>query len=295
MNRLAGERGCCGETAACRLASIGVHYGEEPAISGSKGSGTLFFSGCSCGCFFCQNHQISRGGLGEVLEMDRLFERVGGLIAEGVHNLNFVTPDHFWPHVEQLVRRLRADGCSIPFLYNGSGYQRPDLIERYAESFELFLPDFKFLDASFAELCMGDPAYGDIALEAIRRMVECRGFLRPFDESGFITAQEGVLVRHLVMPGHANESCAILKLLHREFGSGLPLSVMSQFTPVPECTRRNSLNRRLCPEEYRQVVACVEGLGFEHVYLQEGFGDDDFLPDFKEAEPFEGNRRNPVP
>ncbi len=295
MNRRAGERGCCGETAAFRLASIGVHHGEEPAISGSKGSGTLFFSGCSCGCFFCQNHQISRGGFGDAWEMDDLVERVRGLIAEGVHNLNFVTPDHFWPHVEQLVRRLRSDGCTIPFLYNGSGYQRPDRIELYAESFELFLPDFKFLDASFAEWCMGDPAYGDIALEAIRKMVEHRGFLRPFDESGQVTAREGVLVRHLVMPGHADDSCAILKLLHREFGAGLPLSVMSQFTPVPECARRNSLNQRLRPEEYRQVVACVERLGFDHVYLQEECGDDAFLPDFAEAEPFEGNRRESMP
>lgn len=290
VNRVAGERGCCGESAACRLASIGVHHGEEPSISGRRGSGTLFFTGCSCGCFFCQNHQISHEGLGEVWEMDALVERVSRLIATGVHNLNFVTPDHFWPHVEELVRRLRAAGCTLPFLYNGSGYQRPDMIERYARSVEMFLPDFKFLNASLADLCMGDARYGDMVLEALRRMVACRGFLRPFDESGAVTAREGVMVRHLVLPGHSADSCAILKLLHREFGPELPLSIMSQYMPMPECERRGSLNQRVSREEYGRVVDCVERLGFEQVYLQEDFGDDAFLPDFTESEPFEGNR-----
>lgn len=292
VNRHAGERGRCGETAGCRIASVNAHHGEEPSISGTGGSGTIFFSGCSCRCFFCQNHQISQEGLGEEWTPERLLARVQELVRQGVHNLNFVTPDHFWPHAEFLCRTLRDRGVTIPFLFNGSGYHRPDMVERYAEWMDLFLPDFKFLDASLAEQCMGDPAYGDMALRALRKMIEYRGFLRPFDETGDITAQQGVLIRHLVLPGHADDSCAILKTLAREFGPELPLSIMSQYSPVPECARRGLLIQRIRHAEYQQVMDCVEQLGFEHVYIQDDRGDDAFLPDFSAQQPFEGNCRN---
>ena len=232
--------------------------------------------------------------MGDEWTSTNLLNRARELIRQGVHNLNFVTPDHFWPHVEDLCRTLRAEGVSIPFLFNSSGYQRPDLVRRYAECMDIFLPDFKFLDASLAELCMGDPAYGDIALKALREMVAYKGFLEPFDETGVATAQQGVLVRHLVLPGQAGDSCAILKTLAREFGPKLPLSIMSQYCPVPACEARGLMNRRLAHEEYQQVVDCVERLGFEQVYIQDDLGDDQFLPDFSEQEPFEGNRRNTV-
>ena len=291
VNRRAGIRGRCGETDECRVASIGAHHGEEPSISGSEGSGTLFFSGCSCRCFFCQNYQISQDGLGQEYSAEALLQSARALAEQGVHNLNFVTPDHFWPHVEYVCRALRSEGVSIPFLFNSSGYQQPDMVPRYAECMDIFLPDFKFSDASLAELCMGDPAYADIALRALQKMVELKGFLRPFDETGDQTARQGVLVRHLVLPGYAGDSCTVLKTLAREFGPKLPLSIMSQYTPVPECKTRGLLTRRLRTEEYRQVTDCVEALGFEQVYIQDDLGDDAFLPDFSAHQPFEGNER----
>ena len=126
----------------CRVASSGPHFGEEPSFSGTRGSGTIFFTGCSSHCLFCQNHQISNEHLGEAFAPDGFLALGRRLAASGVHNLNFVTPDHFWPHIEGLCRALRAEGVALPFLFNSSGYQRPDMVDRYARWIEFFLPDF---------------------------------------------------------------------------------------------------------------------------------------------------------
>ena len=290
VDRTAGEKGVCRETAMCRVASSGPHFGEEPSFSGTRGSGTIFFAGCSSHCFFCQNHRISNENLGEALTPDGFLALGRRLAASGVHNLNFVTPDHFWPHIEHLCRTLRGEGVTIPFLFNSSGYQRPDLVDRYAQWIDIFMPDFKFADPALAKACMGDERYPALALDALRRMVERKGFLDPWDPSGARPAERGVLVRHLVLPGRVENSIAVLKLLHHEFGKLLPLSVMSQFHPVPACFERELLTRRITAEEHRRIHELVDELGFRHVYIQEHSQGLEFLPDFREDEPFEGNR-----
>lgn len=287
--RAAGRPGVCGETAALRIASIGPHFGEEPCFTGTHGSGTIFFSGCPSRCFFCQNHQISTGRLGEELDDDALFARALELAERGVHNINFVTPDHFWPHVERLCARLREAGVAVPFLFNGSGYHRPEMVARYAGPIDIFLPDFKFADGDLARLCMGDARYPELALAALRAMVEARGFLDPWDPTGATTARRGVLVRHLVMPGETENSLEVLRLLRREFGRLLPIAVMSQFKPVPACGERQRFTRGLTADEYDQVRELVDDCGFEHVFVQELREDDAFFPDFKREQPFAGN------
>ena len=289
VNRLVGERGVCGETAACRVASMGPHFGEEPPLSGCRGSGTIFFSGCSCRCFFCQNWQISRDGQGEVLEFSELCRRTLALVARGVHNLNFVTPEHMWPHIRALCRWLRREGVELPFLWNGSAYSRAEFVPDYAEWMDIFLPDFKFADAELARRCMGDRRYPEIAMGALERMVEEVGFLTPWSESGRVAARRGVLVRHLVLPGEVDNSIRVLHRLHERFGPGLPLSVMSQFSPTPACREAGALCRTVTGPEYESVCEVVEALGFEHVFIQPGGGDDAFLPDFTAEEPFSGN------
>ena len=289
VDRVAGQTGFCGESAVCRIANAGPHFGEEPCFSGTHGSGTIFFSGCSSQCFFCQNYQISIEHLGHVVTDDELFGIAQHLIHTGVHNINFVTPDHFWPHVEQLCRRLRAAGETVPFLFNSSGLQDPDLVPRYAEHMDIFLPDFKFADAEFAFACTRYHRYPETTLEAVRRMVAAKGFLEPWDPDTGVIAQRGVLVRHLVLPGYVQNSLAVLKLLREEFGPLLPLSVMSQFQPVERCIERQHLDRVLTTQEYRRVCDAVEELGFQHVFLQPYSGDPDFMPDFDRKEPFAGN------
>jgi len=220
---------------------------------------------------------------------DELEAAARDLIRSGVHNLNFVTPDHFWPHVRTLCGRLRTAGFDVPFLCNCSGYELPELVEDMATSIDVFMPDFKFADAGLAFECMGDRRYPDIALAALRKMVDAKGALTPWDDTGRITARTGVLVRHLVLPGQVENSLAVLRLLRREFGPLLPLSVMSQFQPTPACRERGVFTRPLPMSEYEQVCDCVEELDFECVYIQPEQGDSDFLPDFTEDEPFQGN------
>ena len=279
----------CEETAELRVASIGAHFGEEPCFSGTRGSGTVFFTGCSSHCFFCQNWQISTGMTGEILSLEEAWTRIRAMLERGVHNLNFVSPDHFLPHIEEWVRRMRAEGRIVPVLFNLSGYQRPEWIARSADVADIFLPDMKFADAALADRCMGDRHYPDIAFAALSRMIEAKGFLHPFDPDGHATATGGVLVRHLVLPGEVPNSIRVIERLRREYGRFLPLSVMSQYHPVPACESRNDLNRRLTHEEYAEVKHCVESCGFEYVFVQEHRGDDNFMPDFEKPQPFSGN------
>ncbi len=293
VDRTAGRTGRCGETSALRVASIGPHFGEEPSFTGTRGSGTVFFTGCSSGCFFCQNWQISVEHLGGELSCDDLFARVLSMVRGGVHNVNFVTPDHVWPHVEDLCIRLRAAGVNVPFLFNGSGYHRADRIPAYLRHIDIFLPDFKFADPGLAHRCMGDRRYPAIALAALHAMVEARGFLEPWDPTGSRTAERGVLVRHLVLPGQVRNSLEVLRRLRREFGRHLPLSVMSQFRPNPACLERPDFARGLTRAEYDEVLASVAELGFDQVYLQELKDDDAFSPDFRRERPFHGNRIDP--
>jgi len=292
VGRAQGKLGFCGESATCAVAFIGPHFGEEPSFTGTRGSGTIFFSGCSSQCFFCQNYQLSFSHDGRTVTPAELLSEVKSLIRKEVHNLNFVTPDHFWPHVRSLCQALREDKISLPMLFNCSGYQRPEKVEEYSESMDIFLPDFKFADPELAQKCMGDRRYPELALAAIRNMVQQKGFLEPWDPSGRSTARCGVLVRHLLLPGQVENSVEVLKLLHREFGTGIPLSVMSQFQPVPECCKRHEFERTVKIKEYEEVLSLVEELGFEKVYTQELREDTTFLPDFSDPEnPFPGNKR----
>ena len=288
-DRAAGKVGFCGETAVCRVAHSGAHFGEEPCFSGVHGSGTIFFSGCSSQCLFCQNYQISIERQGHAVTDEQLYEIARQLIRTGVHNLNFVTPDHFWPHIEQLCRRLRAEGETLPFLFNSSGFQAPDMIGAYSEWMDIFMPDFKFADPTLAFICMRDNRYPALTLAALRQMIATKGFLEPWDPEAGAIARRGVLVRHLVLPGYVPNSLAVLKLLRDEFGPLLPLSVMSQFRPLERCVGHRHLDRAVSAEEYRQVCEAVEELGFRHVFLQPHAGDSDFLPDFERGEPFAGN------
>jgi putative pyruvate formate lyase activating enzyme len=289
-DRLDGSPGVCGETAELRIASWGPHMGEEPCFTGTRGSGAIFFSGCACHCFFCQNWQISNvHGNGRVVSPDEFHRLARGLIETGVHNLNFVTPDHFWPHIEALCLRLREEGVQIPFLFKSSGYQLPAMISRYAAHMDIFLPDFKFADPVLARAVMRDERYPEIALEALRLMVAEKGFLEPFDPTGILPARQGVLVRHLVLPGQIENTLGVLEQLREEFGRWLPLSLMSQYTPASAAQTRPPFDRPLTPGEYQAALDHAQNLGFENLFIQPLDAGNDFLPDFDRDKPFTGN------
>jgi len=266
------------------------HFGEEPCVSGKNGSGTVFFSGCSCGCFFCQNYQISHQGMGRIYTEDEFFAELKELAARGVHNLNFVTPDHFWPQIRRVLVRLREDGMEIPFLWNTSGYCLAEMVREQTRLVDVFLPDFKFSDGALAERCMGDARYPELALAAISEMVDATGFLRPYDETGEMTATRGTLVRHLVLPGQFENSIRALDLLYEHFGPRLPLSIMSQFMPMPECSARGMFTTKVDRAMYEEVCRHAEELGFTRIFAQLDSGDDGFAPDFSQDNPFAANR-----
>lgn len=290
VDRLGGARGVCGATAELRIASWGPHLGEEPCFTGRRGSGTIFFSGCPCHCLFCQNWQISGfHSEGHCISEDELERIAMGLIRRGVHNLNFVTPEHYWPHIEGLCAKLRAKGVNIPFLFNSSGYLRPAMIPRYAQHMDIFMPDFKFADPALAHTVMRDERYPELARESLRLMVAEKGFLEPFDPTGARTARQGVLVRHLVLPGHADNSRRVLDWLREDFGRWLPLALMSQYQPTPAARRQPPFDRPLTRPEYDLAVQHAQRLGFENILIQPAPRSDDFFPDFTRRNPFKGN------
>lgn len=275
-----------------RVAYVGAHFGEEPPITGSRGSGTIFFSGCSLKCSICQNYQISMENTGKFMDMTELSMKVIRMIeTQKVHNINFVTPDHFFPYTFLLAAHLRKQGHGLPILYNLSGYQSISMLNRAEEYADIYLPDYKYADSNLSMSISGCRDYPRVALESIAEMVRQKGFLDSF-ESGADVAAKGVLVRHLILPGKIENSLNVLNTLFLEFGAELPLSVMSQYHPVLPHEDRD-LNRLLTKEEFDKVYSHAMDLGFRHLFVQ--FPDNrpvssqnhsPFLPDFRLKEPF---------
>jgi putative pyruvate formate lyase activating enzyme len=285
--------GFCGETDQLRVAYVGPHFGEEPPITGKNGSGTVFFTGCSLRCSFCQNYQISHQRVGSNTSLEELLQKLKNMIRKKhVHNINFVTPDHFFPHVFSIVTLMRENTFDLPIIYNLSGYESVEILKTAEDYVDIYLPDFKYSDSSLAADLSKCPDYPEVALEALAEMVRQKGFLDVFSNAG-TRARKGVLVRHLILPGKVENSINALTTLFVEFGSGLPLSLMSQYYPVV-ANRDQDLNRFVAEEEFDLVYSHARDLGFEHLFVQ--FPEKDvspkkrisrFLPDFTRAQPFE--------
>ena len=293
----AEKKAFCGQNSQLCVAHIGPHHGEEPPISGSRGSGTIFFSGCSLRCTYCQNHQISMEGVGDILSSEEFYDKTVRMIDTcGVHNINFVTPDHFLPYTFQLVERLRDIGYGIPVLYNTSGYQSIESLKIAEEFADIYMPDYKYSDPEIAQKFSRCSDYPQKALNAIAEMVRQKGFLDSFDKDKD-TATKGVLVRHLILPGKAENSINALNSLFLEFGANIPISLMSQYHPVIE-HGDNDMNRFLSVDEFDAVYSHTLELGFKNMFVQfpanydiESKEESEFLPDFNGEFPFKGNKR----
>lgn len=294
INRLDDHTGFCGETAQLRVAAIEAHFGEEPPISGTRGSGTVFFSGCTLKCDFCQNYQISTQGLGAPQAASEVVQRLVELHQmQGIHNVNFVTPDHFFPHCWQIVQELREQNTPIPAVYNLSGYASIDMLYTTGPFADIYLPDFKYADRQLAKALSHCADYPSVALDALTEMIRQKGFLDAASTEEIEIAKQGVLVRHLILPGQVQNSLDALSMLFLEFGRDLPLSLMSQYHPVQPYSL-SEMDRHITPDEFQQVYDHALSLGFEHLFVQYPEAPEDqptFLPDFTQIRPFEGNRR----
>ncbi len=263
IDRIAAN-GYCGCSSVPKIARAALHFDEEPCISGTRGSGTIFFSGCNLKCVFCQNMALQDGTLGEPVSIDRLSDLMLRLQEKGAHNINLVTPTPHRDAVLAALKQAKKDGLSIPVLYNTGSYESVETIRSYEGLIDLYLPDLKYRDDRLAKRFSKAEGYFSVAIDAISEMIRQVGFMQ-LDESGL--AVRGVRIRHLVLPGCVFDTRAILDAVAERFGTDCPLSLMSQYTPIPEC-KDPALSRRLTQREYDSAVEYCLSLGFTDVFTQ---------------------------
>jgi putative pyruvate formate lyase activating enzyme len=251
---------------------------EEPCLSGERGSGTVFFSGCAVGCVYCQNHRIANGNWGKPVRVRRLAEIFVELQQQGAHNVNLVTPSHFVPQVIRALDLARSLGLRLPIVYNCSGYERVETLRLFEGYADIYLPDFKYFDAELAGKYSNCPDYARYATPAIQEMLGQVG--KPvFDSAGMM--QRGVIVRHLTLPGCLQDSKDIIRHLYQTFGDSIFLSIMNQFTPLAPLERYPELNRRITEKEYDELVDYAIALGVSNGFIQEGeTAAESFIPEF---------------
>ncbi len=257
------------------LARAAKHFWEEPPISGTRGSGTVFFSGCSLGCVFCQNFSLSHEGLGKAVTEERLSEIFQELIASGVHNINLVNPTHY---TLQIKRTLEKEKLSVPVVYNCGGYEKPESLKSLEGLVDIYLPDYKYISPERALKYSGAENYPEVALKALLEMKrQCPENI--FNSEGIM--QKGMIVRHLILPKNTNQSLKILDSIKENLGTETALSLMSQYTPMGKIENIPELQRRITTREYEKVLSYALELGFENIYTQEPTSaDSQFIPEF---------------
>lgn len=278
VNRRNGERGYCIETERIRIARAALHFWEEPCISGDSGSGTVFFTGCNLGCVYCQNHDIAHSGRGKEVTRERLSEIFLELKSKRAANINLVTPTHFSPQIKDAVILSKSKGLNIPIVYNTSSYETVESLRELVGIVDVYLADFKYFNSSLAERYSNAPNYPEIAALAFDEMVRQQPELI-FNDDGMLL--NGVIARHLVLPGQQEDSKKVLEHLYGRYGDSVLISIMNQFTPSTVISSWPEINRVLKDEEYQQVVDHAVTLGIENGYIQEGeTAKESFIPPF---------------
>ncbi len=270
------ETGACGCGRTLRIARAAPHYWEEPCISGVRGSGAVFFSGCNLKCIFCQNKRLSYGYEGVDIDFLRLSEIFIELQEQGVHNINLVTPTPWSDVIKRSLDMAWEKGLWLPTVYNTGGYETPETIKSLRGYIGVYLPDFKYISPSLSERLSGAYDYPEFAKRSLYEMVEQRG--EPlFDEEGIMT--KGVIVRHLVLPGEIENSLSVLDYLKSEYGNSIYISIMNQYTPTAGAD--GELSRPLRDEEYDAVLSYARELGIKNGFIQEkGTAKESFIPEW---------------
>ena len=271
-DRAAGQTGYCGADDRLMVARAALHHWEEPCLSGApddtRGSGTVFFSGCALRCCYCQNYPISQEGVGKAITVERLAEIFLRLQRDGARNINLVTATQYLPQVRRALDLARADGLALPIVYNTGGYETVAAVKALTGYVDIWLTDFKYADPALADRLSAAPDYPAVAEAALRQMLLQTG-APVYDKEGFL--QRGVIVRHLALPGCVQDSRAVLTTLaHLQQETGIPFvpSLMSQFTPFYKAAE-HGLGRRITTYEYRQVIDEAIRLGLTDGYMQE--------------------------
>lgn len=278
INRSTGQTGVCGVSSEIKVARAALHYWEEPCISGKRGSGAVFFSGCSLHCVFCQNREISDGKVGKVISKERLSDIFMELADKGANNINLVTPGQYIPDIVWAVNDAKSRGMKLPIIYNTSGYENVTELKLLEGIVDVYLPDFKYMDSALSAMYSRAKDYPFVAKQALSEMVRQQPDVVIDDAKGLI--QKGVIVRQLLLPGHVNDAKAVLKYLYDTYHDHVYISMMSQFTPIalkdyPE------INRTVTRREYERLVDYALEIGITNAFIQEGdVAKDSFIPAF---------------
>lgn len=278
INRSTGQTGICGVSSEIKVARAALHYWEEPCISGKRGSGAVFFSGCSLHCVFCQNREISDGKEGKVISKERLSDIFIELAGKGANNINLVTPGQYIPDIVWAVNDAKSRGMKLPIIYNTSGYENVTELKLLEGIVDVYLPDFKYMDSTLSAMYSRAKDYPSVAKQALSEMVRQQPEVVIDDATGLI--QKGVIVRQLLLPGHVNDAKAVLKYLYDTYRDHVYISMMSQFTPIalkdyPE------INRTVTKREYERLVNYALEIGITNAFIQKGdVAKDSFIPAF---------------
>lgn len=277
INREKGELGFCQMKDKIKIARYSLHYWEEPIISGETGSGTIFFSGCNLKCIFCQNYKISSENMGKEISVERLKEICLELQSMGANNINLVTGTHFLPLIKEAIILAKKEGLTIPIVYNTSSYENVESLKEMEGLIDIYLPDLKYYDNKLAENFSLANNYFEIATNAIKEMVRQTG--KPVIENNIM--KKGVIVRHLLLPNHLEDSKKIIKYLHDTYNEDIYISIMNQYTPIKKFDKYPELNRTLTDKEYDELVNYACDLNITQAFIQEGGTcKESFIPDF---------------
>lgn len=276
VNRNKGQIGYCKATNKMKIGGYHLHMWEEPIITGDNGSGTIFFSYCNLGCIFCQNYDISVNHVGDEITVERFSDICKELEDMGAENINLVTPGHYMPLIREGIILAKMKGVRIPFVYNSSCYENVDSLKLLDGLIDIYLPDFKYFDNNLGKLSKVDD-YFDVASLAFEEMFRQVG--APVYQEGIL--KKGLIVRHLVLPRHSDDSKKVIEYLYDKYGDNIILSIMNQYTPVRKL-EFEELNNRVTDEEYDELIDYIYDLGVRNAFIQEGGSQSEsFIPKFK--------------
>ena len=278
-DRKSGRPGFCGQGAEITAARAALHFWEEPCISGSCGSGTVFFSGCSLQCVYCQNRQIALGRTGRSISLERLAEIFLELQEKKAANINLVTAGHFLPQVAYSLELAKRQGLTLSVVYNTGSYEEVSSLRLLEGLVDIYLPDLKYRSPELSAKYSNAPDYFEKASAAIDEMVRQTGTPLFDPDTGLM--KRGVIVRHLILPGQSKDSKQILRYLHSSYKNDIYVSIMNQFTPLAEAELPQELNRRVTAQEYEKILSFGERIGIEQGFYQEGeTAEESFIPPF---------------
>jgi putative pyruvate formate lyase activating enzyme len=287
-DRVTGRAGYCKSDASFSIASICIHMGEEPAISGANGICNVFFTNCNLQCIYCQNHQISDNRISRKsyqMELTDVIGQITAILDRGITRVGFVSPSHFIPQMKVIINVIRSLGYEPVWVYNTNGYEKAETIRTLEGFIDVYLPDFKYMDADLARRYSGAFDYPEYAMAALKEMFRQKGAAFITDEDN--TALSGIIVRHLILPGHVSNTLDVLRFLAEDISPRIHVSMMAQYYPIKKVADHKQLGRIISESEYLQVIEEMEKLGMHNGWIQELESSDFYRPDFDQAHPFE--------